>query len=135
MKEAVAIDTNVLSDLLAGILAAAHRILNARRTLRLRLCPAVYAELHAAPGITETALDAMLEDARIIVTPMSEAMWKLSARRYLAYVERRRASGGGQPRRILPDFIIGAHAALCAEALLTSDAKFFQTNFPELKLL
>ena len=135
MREAAAIDTNILSDLLAGSAAAAHRLLSARRTLPLVLCPAVYAELHATPGVTEQALDAMLRDARITHASMTDPMWRLAGQRYRAYAERRRLSGGSHPRRLLADFIIGAHAALGARALLTGDVAFFQTNFPELELL
>ena len=121
--------------MLAGSALAARRVLSARRTLPLVLCPAVYAELHATPGVTETALDAMLRDARITHTPMTEPMWKLSGQRYRQYAERRRLSGGGQPRRLLADFVIGAHAVLGAKALLTGDIEFFQTNYPELEVL
>ena len=46
---------------------------------------------------------------------------------------RRKVTGEG-PRRIAADFLIGAHAATVASALITMDAGFYARNFPELEL-
>jgi predicted nucleic acid-binding protein len=35
----------------------------------------------------------------------------------------------------LPDFYIGAHAVVSGFSLLTRDADFYQTNFPEVALI
>lgn len=54
----------------------------------------------------------------------------VAGRRFLEY--RRR----GGPRPIpLPDFYIGAHALVEGFALLTRDADFYKTNFPEIQLI
>ncbi len=37
--------------------------------------------------------------------------------------------------RILPDFLIGAHAAACADRLLTRDSKFHKTFFASLSVI
>ncbi len=42
---------------------------------------------------------------------------------------------GGVSRSPLPDFYVGAHAAVRGAALLTRDARRYQTYFPTLKLL
>ncbi|MDM9625920.1 type II toxin-antitoxin system VapC family toxin [Rhizobium sp. S152] len=45
-----------------------------------------------------------------------------------------RKSGGGRDR-ILPDFLIGAHAAIRGYAILTRDPKGYRTYFPSLDLI
>jgi predicted nucleic acid-binding protein len=54
----------------------------------------------------------------------------LAGKRFLAY--RRR---GGTRRAPLPDFYIGAHAAVTGLPLLTRDARRYRTYFPRLILL
>ncbi len=46
----------------------------------------------------------------------------------------RRKVLGEDPRRVAADFIIGAHAATVASALITLDTGFYARNFPELEL-
>lgn len=43
--------------------------------------------------------------------------------------------GGGQRERILPDFLIGAHAAIRGYTVLTRDAKEYRSYFPSVKLI
>jgi predicted nucleic acid-binding protein len=54
----------------------------------------------------------------------------LAGKAHLAY--RRR---GGQARAPLPEFYIGAHAAVCGHRLLTRDASRFRTYFPRLDII
>jgi hypothetical protein len=54
----------------------------------------------------------------------------LAGKCFLAY--RRR---GGQKTSTLPDFYIGAHAALAGYRLLTRDAVRYRTYFPGLEIL
>ena len=42
---------------------------------------------------------------------------------------------GGARRSPLPDFFVGAHAAVRGAALLTRDAKRYQSYFPTLKII
>jgi len=42
---------------------------------------------------------------------------------------------GGKKRSPLPDFFIGAHAAIAGMALLTRDVSRYRTYFPKLKLI
>ena len=50
-----------------------------------------------------------------------------------AFVQYRRR--GGSKSQVLPDFFIGAHAAVEDWPLLTRDASRFRTYFPTLKVL
>ena len=43
-------------------------------------------------------------------------------------------AGGGR-ERVLPDFLIGAHAAIRGHALLTRDPKGYRTYFPSVELI
>ena len=42
---------------------------------------------------------------------------------------------GGRSRSPLPDFYIGAHAAVCGHRLLTRDATRYRTYFPRLDII
>ena len=48
---------------------------------------------------------------------------------------RRMPSAAVKPKHLLADFVVGAHAALKADRLLTLDVKRYRTGFPDLKLL
>lgn len=54
----------------------------------------------------------------------------LAGKTFLAY-----RKGGGDRRSPLPDFYIGAHAAVAGYRLLTRDAKRYRTYFPRLELI
>jgi predicted nucleic acid-binding protein len=45
-----------------------------------------------------------------------------------------RSRAGGK-KRLLVDFLIGAHAFLCADRLLTLDPHRYVQNFPKLRLI
>jgi predicted nucleic acid-binding protein len=49
------------------------------------------------------------------------------------FIEYRRR--GGQKRSPLPDFYIGAHAAVTGRALLTRDPRRYRSFFPRLELI
>jgi predicted nucleic acid-binding protein len=48
---------------------------------------------------------------------------------------RRHTAAGGARRRIVPDFLIGAHATIRAERLLTRDRGFYRATFTNLVVL
>ncbi len=54
----------------------------------------------------------------------------LAGKVFLAY-----RRGGGTKRSPLPDFYIGAHAAVAGHRLLTRDATRYRTYFPTLELI
>jgi hypothetical protein len=92
----------------------------------------VYAELLAGPSRTEEFLDRFLAETGIAIDwAMEETIWRLAGVRFQQYARRRRSA----PRRILADFLIGAHAVRNASALLTLDSGLYRIAFPELELL
>ena len=54
----------------------------------------------------------------------------MAAKAYAKYRQR-----GGVKLSVLPDFFIGAHAAVQGWPLLTRDASRFRTHFPTLEVL
>ena len=90
------------------------------------LCDIVYAEL-AAAFHDRDALDRTLTTINVSRSPIDSGVAYEAGFRWKRY----RAAGGSRTR-ILPDFLIGAHALSVAETFLTRDRGFFQTYFPEL---
>ncbi|MEP7351904.1 MAG: PIN domain-containing protein [Acidobacteriota bacterium] len=102
----------------------------------LRIPAPVFAELLALPGRTEKFLDGFFSDAGIFVEwDLREPVWRTAAFAFQAYAQRRRKHAGGQPRRILADFLIGAYAQHQRARLLTIDHQLYRAAFPELQIL
>ena len=134
-----AIDSNVISALWTGEPSPFNckaALDDARRRGVLIICAPVYCELHACPGITPAAIQAFLRDTSTVVDfHIADNVWDEAAARFARYANRRRRSGGGSPKRMLVDFIVGAHALAHADGLLTLDHGRYRRDFPELKLL
>ena len=95
-----------------------------------------YAELLAYPGATLDFVDGFLDQTRAIVDfRLDEAVWREAGQRFGKYAVRRKSSRGGASRRLLADFIIGAHALLRADRLFTLDVSLYARDFPELKII
>ncbi len=91
--------------------------------------PIIYAEISVGFGTIE-ALDAALPEAFVEREPISYDAAFLAGKAFAAY--RRR---GGTKRSPLPDFFIGAHAAIAGHRLLTRDAARYRTYFPAVSLI
>lgn len=126
-----AVDTNVLLDLFLSVSAfhaqSRERIAAAYDAGAVIVCDIVYAEL--VPRFpSRGGLDDALREINVSVSPLDTAIAYEAGLRWARY---RRA--GGPRERILPDFLIGAHAVLSADAFLTRDRRFYGTYFPELR--
>ena len=134
-----AIDTNILSALWSGeplASEAAGLLGRAHREGGLVICGAVYCELLAHPKATVSFADEFLSKTHIVVDfALDEPVWREAGRTFAEYAVRRRQSGGGTVRRLLVDFLVGAHAQLRADQLLTLDAGRYRQAFPLLRTL
>jgi len=134
-----ALDSNILSSLWSAEQSAEHirqNLVIARARGSIVVCAPVYVELAAHPLVTPGMIDRLLREADITIEfALDEDVWRKAAERFAAYARRRRTSAGGLPKRLLPDFLIAAHALLNADRLFTLDASRYQQDFPELSLL
>lgn len=128
-----AIDTNVLLDILlpneAFCDAAIEAVEGSAAAGSLVICDLVYAELcvhfHA-----QRECDEFLATNEIRMECLSRSAHFAASRVWREY--RRQ---GGSRVRILADFLVGAHAALQANRLLSRDRGFYRKMFPRLTLL
>lgn len=134
-----AIDTNVviaLWDVDSDLSGAAQAALEeAFRRGNLVAAGPVFAELMAAPGRTEAFVASFLEETGIAVEwSLDSAVWKSAGRAFQLYAERRRKQRDTGVRRILADFLIGAHAHVRGYRLLTLDERLYRAAFPSLTI-
>ncbi len=134
-----AVDTNVIIALWdkdpALSLAAQNALDTAFSRGTLVAAAPVLAELIAAPGRNETFVDSFFQETGIGVDwELPEQVWRLAGRAFRTYAERRRKQRDRGPRRILADFIIGAHAFANGFRLLTLDDGLYRAAFPGLAI-
>jgi hypothetical protein len=134
-----AIDTNViiaLWDKDPSLSLAAQTALEAAFSRgALVVAAPVFSELMAAPGRTETFLNSFLEDTGVAVDwNLDEGVWRSAGRAFQSYAERRRKQRDSGSRRILADFLIGAHAFTRGHRLLTLDERLYRAAFPSLTI-
>jgi predicted nucleic acid-binding protein len=131
-----ALDTNVLSALWSGEPAARNidqALFQARSEGGLVICAPVYCELLAYPQASREFVDEFLAATGILVDYLlGEDIWQGAAMAFAAYARRRRKAKEETPKRLLADFIIGAHAAYAADRLMTLDAGRYRQYFPGL---
>ena len=129
----VLVDSNVILDVLTEdarwLVWSAGALAKAAERDVLVINPIIYAEVSVRFERIEE-----LEEALPATLFRREALpWEagfLAGKCFLAYRKR-----GGPRRSPLPDFYVGAHAAVRAMPLLTRDAARYQTYFPTLSLI
>lgn len=127
------VDTNVILDVVENDSMWAAwsqaRLDSAALNETLVINPVIYAELSLAFRRIEE-LEAMLTKTGLRVEPIPREALFLAGKVFLQY--RRK---GGTKTGVLPDFFIGAHAAVLDQFLLTRDTARYATYFPKLKLI
>jgi predicted nucleic acid-binding protein len=131
-----AIDSSVVLDVLLADPRHA-----ARSEAALRRCAAegalivgesVVAEIVPALGARESEVGHLLREWGVEFVPSTEKSAALAGTMFGTYLARRRTAG---PRRVVPDFLIGAHAVLLADRLLARDRGYYRDYFKGLDLL
>jgi len=127
------VDTNVLVDVLQddppwadwsiGQLRAQARL------HQLAINPMVYAEISLSFSTIES-LDEVIDTLGLVVHDIPRPALFLAAKAFARYRQR-----SGSRQQVLPDFFIGAHAAVQGWPLLTRDASRFRSYFPGLVVL
>ena len=129
----ILIDTNVLLDIVTDDPTWAdwsqQQLSAAALRDRLAINPVVYAEFSSHFAKIEE-IDAVLASADIAVTEMPRTALFLAGQAFKTY--RRR---GGVRISVLPDFFIGAHAAVLGAPLMTRDAGRYRSYFPGVELI
>jgi len=126
-----AVDTSVLLDVLLADPqhgpASETALRQASSTGLLIICEVVIAEITPVlPG----PVAEFLQDWNLVFLASSVESATLAGNMFRTYLER-----GGKRGRVVPDFLIAAHAQLHAQALLARDRGYYRDYFHGLKLL
>lgn len=127
----VMVDSNVWIDLMDADSPwhtwAVDQIDRAGQMSVLQINPLIYAEL-LIPGTEPDIVDEILSVYNTLLSPLPYAGAALAAAAFAKYRQR-----GGAKSSPLPDFYIGAHAAVANLTVLTRDNGVFRSYFSALK--
>jgi len=127
------VDTNIILDILAADQNFGSVSLETLKICQsegnLVICEIVMAELSRYFAQLKD-LSNMLNDLDIKVEPIGDEACFLAGQAFLTYRMR-----SGKRDRILPDFLIGAHAQVRCSRLLTRDRGFYRDYFSQLRIL
>ena len=134
----IAVDTSVLVDYIGDgpATGAAEEALRAALSAGpVVACEVVLSEVVAGLGHSDIVMET-LEAVGIGYSPLELRAAVRAGEMQRRYKERLRHAAVPEPaRRSIPDFLIGAHALLQCQALITRDAGFFRDYFKGLKVI
>ena len=129
-----AVDTNVLVDILEPDprhgSASADALTRCFAEGTVIACDVVWAEVATVYGEKQTELMAALETMSIEYSEVTQEAALEAARHWYTYRSR-----GGSRQRIAADFIVGAHARVQCDRLLTRDRGFYRSSFSALMIV
>lgn len=129
----VFVDSSVILDIFTEDSAwsdwSSHALATAAESSPLVINPVVYSEVSVRFSRIEE-LDIALPADRFVREPIPYEAAFLAGKASVIY--RRRGGSRSSP---LPDFFIGAHAAIAGHQLLTRDPDRFSSYFPKLDLI
>ena len=129
----IAVDSSVLLDILTEdakfAAASAEVVEQALGNGGLVVCDAVVAEVQTMLDTSESAMD-VLNEYGIHYLPTTE-----QAAVRAGFMQRRVRDRGGRRKRVVADFLIGAHAMMQCDALITRDAGFYRDYFKGLRVI
>jgi predicted nucleic acid-binding protein len=132
-ESVILVDTNVLLDVLEDdpqwATWSQNQLDSASATHTLAINQIIYCELSMAFTRIEE-LETVITDAALSVEAIPREALFLAGRAFLRYRRSR-----GAKRSVLPDFYIGAHAAIMQWPILTRDASRYQTYYPTVSLI
>jgi predicted nucleic acid-binding protein len=127
------VDANVLLDLVTNdsdwVAWSVRELNDARRDGGVAINPIVYAEISVGYARIEEC-DEAFPESQLERLPLPWDAAFLAGKVFHAY-----RKAGGSSLSPLPDFYIGAHAAVTGMRLLTRDATRYRTYFPTLQLV
>lgn len=133
IRPATLVDSCVLLDVIAGDKQwadwSAEQITAAMDTGRVVINPLIYAEVSVGYETIEE-LEELLPASDYEREPLPYLAGFAAGKAFLRY---RRS--GGDKRSPMPDFYIGAHAAVAGYRLLTRDGRRYQTYFPTIDII
>ncbi len=129
----ILVDTNVLLDVFEEdsewVNWSQDRLDSASATDALAINSVIYSELSIVFDRIEE-LEAVIKEASLAIEDIPREALFLAGKAFLRY-RRSRGSQGS----VLPDFYIGAHAAVMQWPLLTRDAARYRSYFPTVSLI
>ncbi len=134
----IAVDTSVMVDIMGdspGASASAMALREALANGPVVACEIVLAELVAGLGHSDIVMEAF-DNIGVGYSALEQRAALRAGEMQRRYRERlRQGKLAGKVRRSVPDFLIGAHALLQCQGLITRDAGFFRDYFKGLKVI
>jgi predicted nucleic acid-binding protein len=129
----ILVDANVLLDVFEDDAEwsewSQNRLDSASATDTLAINPIIYSELSIGFARIEE-LEAVIKEASLTIEDIPREALFLAGKAFLRYRRTR-----GTKRSVLPDFYIGAHAAVMQWPVLTRDVGRYRTYFPTVFLI
>lgn len=130
---ATLVDSNVLIDVLDGDLVWSDRSADALEAVGAAGPVVINQVIYAEVSVRYEDTDELDLDLPLDIFRREQLPWPAAFLAGKAFADYRRR--GGKRRSPLPDFLIGAHAAVTGMRLLTRDTARYRTYFPTVELI